>query len=186
MSPLIGEASPLRRVALLVLLAAVLVALPKLLPTALPPQVDDLLGTDERAEGGRARVVRVTDGDTLRVRLEDGSDEYVRVLGIDTPEVHEQAECGGGDASAAMAALAPVGSTVRLVSDPTQADRDRYDRLLRYVERSGRDVGEAQIVSGHARVYVHRDHPFRRTDAYLRAEARSERLGEGLWSRCWR
>ena len=177
----------MRRLALLVLLAAVLVALPKLLTTtALPPQVSDLLGAGDRDARDRARVVRVTDGDTLKVRLADGSEEYVRVLGIDTPEVHEQAECGGQEASAAMAALAPVGSTVLLVSDPTQGDRDRYDRLLRYVERSGRDVGEAQIVSGHARAYVYRDDPFRRADAYLRAEARSERLGEGLWSRCWR
>ena len=177
----------MRRLALLALVAAVLVALPKLLTTtALPPQVDDLLGAGEGADRDRARVVRVTDGDTLRVRLADGSEEYVRVLGIDTPEVHEQVECGGRDASAAMAVLAPVGSTVRLVSDPTQADRDRYGRLLRYVERGGRDVGKAQIVSGHARVYVYRDDPFRRADPYLRAEARSERLGEGLWSRCWR
>lgn len=177
----------MRRLALLVLVAALFVALPKLVTTtALPPQVRDLLGAGEGADRDRARVVRVTDGDTLKVRLADGSEEYVRVLGIDTPEVHEQVECGGPEASAAMAALAPVGSTVRLVSDPTQADRDRYDRLLRYVERGGRDVGKAQIASGHAQVYVHRGDPFRRTAAYRRAEARSERLGTGLWSRCWR
>jgi endonuclease YncB( thermonuclease family) len=182
-----GKARPMRRLALLVLLAAVLVALPRLLTTTdLPPQLGDLLGTGDRGEGDRARVVRVTDGDTLKVRLEDGSEEYVRVLGIDTPEVHTQVECGGREASAAMAALAPVGSTVRLVSDPTQADRDRYDRLLRYVERNGRDVGKALIASGHAQVYVYRDDPFRRTDAYRRAENRSEGLGQGLWSRCWR
>src|SRR5687768_18222669 len=28
---------------------------------------------------------------------------------------------------------------------PSQADRDRYDRLLRYVHRRGKDVGKAQV-----------------------------------------
>ena len=176
----------MRRLAVLVLLAAVLVALPKLLSTtAVPSQVGDLFGAGGGVERDRARVVRVTDGDTLRVRLSDGSVEYVRVLGIDTPEVHHGVECGGHEAAAAMASLAPVGSTLRLVSDPSQSDRDRYERLLRYVERRGSDVGKALVASGHAQVYVHRGDPFRRTDAYRRVENRSERLGLGLWSRCW-
>lgn len=177
----------MRRLALLVLLAAVLVALPKLLTTtALPPQVSDLLGAGDRGARDRARVVRVTDGDTLKVRLSDGSEEHVRVLGIDTPEVHEQVECGGREASAAMAALAPVGSTVLLVSDPTQGDRDRYDRLLRYVERKGRDVGREQVASGHAVVFVFHDDPFERAGVYRRAEKRSQQRGAGLWASCWR
>ena len=176
----------MRRVALLVLLAAVLVALPKLLgTTVLPPEVSDLLGIGG-ADRDRARVVRVTDGDTLRVRLADGSEENVRVLGIDTPEDHDPLECGGRDATAAMAALAPVGSTVLLVSDPTQGDRDRYDRLLRYVERKGRDVGQAQLASGHAQVFVFHDDPFRRVAAYRKVEKRSQRAGSGLWASCWR
>jgi endonuclease YncB( thermonuclease family) len=176
----------MRRLALLVLLAAVLVALPKLLgTTVLPPEVSDLLGIDG-ADRERARVVRVTDGDTLRVRLSDGREENVRVLGIDTPEDHDPVECGGPEATAAMATLAPVGSTVLLVSDPTQGDRDRYDRLLRYVERKDRDVGKALVASGHAQVFVFHDDPFRRTDAYRKVEKRSERLDAGLWASCWR
>ncbi|GAA5116696.1 hypothetical protein GCM10023339_25960 [Alloalcanivorax gelatiniphagus] len=177
----------MRRVAaLLVLLAVALVALPRLLgSTDLPGAVGDLFGTDE-ADRVRARVVRVTDGDTLRVRLPDGREESVRVLGIDTPEVHEGAECGGRDASAAMAALAPVGSAVLLEPDPTQGDRDRYDRLLRYVERRGHDVGKAQVAAGMAQVYVFEDDPFERTDAYRKAARHARRAGTGLWSSCWR
>lgn len=176
----------MRRVALLVLLAAVLVALPKLLgTTVLPPEVSDLLGIGA-SDHERARVVHVTDGDTLRVRLADGSEENVRVLGIDTPEDHDPIECGGPEASAAMAALAPVGSTVVLVSDPSQGDRDRYDRLLRYVERKDGDVGKALLASGHAHVFVFHDDPFRRADAYRKVEKRSHRAGSGLWASCWR
>jgi endonuclease YncB( thermonuclease family) len=168
-------------------------ATPTPTPTATPTTTPTTTPTDPNGSGesgptrrDRARVVRVTDGDTLKVRLADGSEEYVRLIGIDTPEVHGRSECGGPEASRSMDRLAPVGSRVLLVSDPSQADRDRYDRLLRYVERRGRDVGKAQIATGHAQVYVYRDDPFRRTDAYRRAEARSERQGRGSWSRCWR
>ncbi|NYT08141.1 MAG: hypothetical protein GKC05_07810, partial [Methanomicrobiales archaeon] len=34
-----------------------------------------------------ARAVRVIDGDTLRVAFPDGSQETVRIVGVDTPEV---------------------------------------------------------------------------------------------------
>ena len=133
-----------------------------------------------------ARVVRVTDGDTLKVRLPGGTEEYVRLIGIDTPEVHGRRECGGSHASRAMNRLTPVGSRVMLVSDPTQADRDRYDRLLRYVQRRGKDVGRAQVLSGHAQVYVYRNDPFTRTSSYERAEKRAQSARRGSWSRCWR
>lgn len=175
----------MRRLALLVLVAAVLLALPRMMDTALPSQVTDLLGTDQ-ADRDHAVVVRVTDGDTLRVRMPSGREESVRVLGIDTPEVHPQVECGGGEATAAMATLAPVGSKVVLVSDPTQGDRDRYDRLLRYVAQSGDDVGLAQLTSGHARVFVFHDDPFQRNQAYQRAERRAQKGGRGSWAGCWR
>ena len=176
----------MRRLALLVLLAAVLLALPRVLgTTSLPAQVTDLLGTSE-PDRARAVVVRVTDGDTLRVRMPNGREESVRVLGIDTPEVYPEVECGGPEASAAMVRLAPVGSKIVLVSDPTQGNRDRYDRLLRYVTRSGEDVGFGQIASGHARVFVFRDDPFERNRAYERAEARAEKDGRGSWATCWR
>ncbi len=175
----------MRRVALLVLLAAVLVALPKVLGTTLPSEVTDLLDAGS-AERGRARVVRVTDGDTLKVRMPDGSEEYVRILGIDTPEVHEQLQCGGQEATAAMAALAPVGSSVTLVPDPTQGDRDRYDRLLRYVHRPVTAWDSPRSGLGLAKLFVFRNDPLQRASAYERAARRAKQEGRGLWSRCWR
>lgn len=176
----------MRRLALLVLVAAVLLAVPRMLDTsALPTQVTDLLGTDP-AERDRAVVVRVTDGDTLRVRLANGNEKDVRILGIDTPEVYPQLECGGKEATAAMAALAPVGSKVVLVSDLTQGDRDRYGRLLRYVHRSSDDVGLAQLTSGLARVFILRDDPLQRAGAYRRAERRARTDDRGSWAGCWR
>jgi endonuclease YncB( thermonuclease family) len=177
----------MRRPVLLVLLGvSVLVAIVVLGGPTVPPAT----GPDGSGNSGptlrdHARVSRVTDGDTLQVQLPGGRLEYVRLIGIDTPEVHGRTECGGSEASHGMGRLAPVGSRVLLVSDPTQADRDRYDRLLRYVHRAGTDVGRAQVAAGRARVYVYRDDPFRRTGSYERAERLAQADGRGAWSRCW-
>jgi micrococcal nuclease len=84
-----------------------------------------------------------------------------------------------------MAELAPVGSRVVLISDPSQADKDRYNRLLRYVERAGRDVGRAQIFTGFSKVYVFNNDPVRRTAAYHVAQKQAMSRDAGLWSTCW-
>ena len=71
------------------------------------------------------------------------------------------------------------GQAVRLVFDATQDRRDRYGRLLAYVERHGSDLGRAQVRDGWADVYVYDDVPFARLAAYRAAarRARDERLG---------
>ena len=130
-------------------------------------------------------VVKVTDGDTVKVRIHGVGVRSVRILGIDTPEVYGGRECGGDAASAHMDLLAPVGSRVRLESDPTQADRDRYGRWLRYVARERLDVGREQVRRGFAKTYVYRDDPFRRTGAYQRTEEIAHRLLRGSWNLCW-
>ncbi len=156
-------------------------------PTATPTPESD---PDDSASSGPVQrhtgiVVKVTDGDTLKVRVHGVGVRDVRILGIDTPEVYGQRECGGPGASARMQRLAPVGSLVVLVSDASQADRDRYGRWLRYVDRDGRDVGRAQVRAGLATTYVYQGNPFARTREYRRVEARARRAGRGSWSRCW-
>src|SRR4051812_22500337 len=84
-----------------------------------------LLGGEARAATTRSTVVRVTDGDTI---VTDAG--KVRLLAIDTPEVYFHEECGGREASAAMKRLLHPGDRVRLRSDSTQPDTDRYGRLL--------------------------------------------------------
>lgn len=85
-----------------------------------------------------------------------------------------------------MRELAPVGSTVVLFSDPSQDDRDRYGRLLRYVERKGKDVGRAQVNLGQAKVYVYNHNPFRRTANYQRVMRNARVNDRGSWDTCWR
>lgn len=161
-------------------------------PTPSPGTPTNDTGTNDNGSGTsgpvrrhRGVVVKVTDGDTLKVRITGGGVRSVRILGIDTPEVYGGRECGGDAASARMAELAPVGSRVRLESDPSQADRDRYGRWLRYVARSGLDVGREQIRRGLARTYVYRNDPFRRARAYQRTEKVAESRLRGSWDLCW-
>jgi micrococcal nuclease len=135
-----------------------------------------------------AIVVRVVDGDTLLVRT-GGAEERVRVLGIDTPEVAHQGEpgkCFGDRATAAMRALVPADTRVALVSDPTQADRDVYERLLRYVELRDpavTDVGRELILAGAAEVYDS-DPPSTRQEEYGELQASAERSHRGRWGAC--
>lgn len=151
-------------------------------------------GGDNTGGGGNAlppvkrnvgNVVKVTDGDTLKVRIRGIGIRDVRLLGIDTPEKYGRRECGAVLATDSMNELAPVGSTVVLFSDPTQADKDRYGRLLRYVERKGRDVGRAQIFTGHSKVFVFNNDPVRRTPGYRIAQKQAMNRNAGLWSSCW-
>lgn len=133
-----------------------------------------------RVEG---TVLRVVDGDTVHVQVK-GRDETVRLLGIDTPELHKPGtpvECGARGAARTLVTLAS-GRRVRLVADPTQDKRDRYGRLLAYVvlRGTGTDLGEAMVRRGWASVYVF-DRPFRRVARY-RAAARKA-VG-GVTARC--
>ncbi len=139
-----------------------------------------VLGGGDASGPRQGRVVRVVDGDTLHVRI-DGREETVRLLGIDTPELHRPGtpvECGARAAAREMQRLA-AGRRVTLVPDRTQDARDRYGRLLAYVEAqapAGLDLGEAEVRHGWASVYVYGGRAFARVGRY-RAAARKARAG---------
>jgi micrococcal nuclease len=109
----------------------------------------------------------------------------VRLIGIDTPERFGASECGSGRASRALAARAPSGTLVTLVTDPSQDLFDRYGRLLAYVVRKrGRlDLALGQIVDGWARTYVY-ESAFDRLDRYRRAAGRARSERRGVWRLC--
>ena len=76
----------------------------------------------------RAEVLWVTDGDTIFVRLEDGTENHVRLIGINS----EEAGTEPGDAATAFTkSLLPPGCKVWLARDVS--DTDKYGRWLRYV-----------------------------------------------------
>jgi endonuclease YncB( thermonuclease family) len=134
----------------------------------------------------RGLLTEVADGDTVTVEFRSGREESVRLIGIDTPELAhfgDPEECGAARATAAMERF--IGRRVRLRRDFTQAARDRYDRLLRYVDtvKGGKDIGRSQLARGLANVYVFED-PFTRLPSYQRAADAARDAGRGLWSAC--
>jgi len=126
--------------------------------------------------------LRVVDGDTVTVGI-GGRAEYVRLIGIDAPEPNDVGgpECYADESTAHLVELLSTG-TVRLVFDASQGLRDKYNRLLAYVELpDGTDVGLSMLLNGYAREYLY-DAPYVRRDAYLEAETDAAREGRGLWS----
>lgn len=147
-----------------------------------------VLGRDDDEPAPRgARVVRVVDGDTLRVAI-DGREQYVRLLGIDTPETRKPGtpvECGGPEASRSLEALVPPGTRVELERDPGQDRVDSFGRLLAYVRLpDGRLAEEVQVRAGWATPYVFEGRPVSRDEQFRRAQAEARAAGRGVWGVC--
>ncbi len=132
------------------------------------------------------KIVEVIDGDTVRIATSGGEEDTVRVIGIDTPETRRPGrgvECGGRAATAALRDLAE-GRAARVIEDPTQDRRDRYQRRLAVlVLEDGTDLGRRQVADGHAEVYVF-ERPFRRLSRYRRAERKARARRDGAWGAC--
>lgn len=90
-------------------------------------------------------LIRVIDGDTIVVNI-NGVEEKVRLVGIDTPE---RGECGFAEATQALELLLSLPS-LGLV-EAGGDDRDRYGRLLRYLDIDGQDPGLELIRAGLAK-----------------------------------
>lgn len=152
--------------------------------------------TAQPAETRNATVVEVVDGDTVDVRFEDGTTERVRLLGVDTPEVHAEvdpAEFEGvpdteagrsclrtwGERASQFATDRLAGETVQVVFDARADKRGSYDRLLAYVTTDGDSFNYVLLQRGYARLY---DSEFTRRDEFASAEDRAQANGTGLWS----
>jgi micrococcal nuclease len=139
-------------------------------------------GGPEAGSSVTARVVRVVDGDTIVARVR-GEDEYVRYIGVDTPETVKPdtpVQCYGPRASDENHRLVE-GRTVRLVFD--REARDDYGRLLAYVHAGDEFVNAHLVRGGYARTLA--IEPNTSHAAELRRLAtRAARAGRGLWGAC--
>jgi micrococcal nuclease len=137
----------------------------------------------EESIGELYPVTHIIDGDTIIVRM-GGVDEKVRLLGIDTPEVDESrgpVECYGKEASEKTTSLLE-GQSVYLETDPTQAKRDSYDRLLAYVYTSDSTlINKILVEGGYAREYTY-DEPYLFQADFKAAEKSARTKEQGLWS----
>ena len=134
--------------------------------------------------GWSVRVTAVVDGDTIDVAWA-GRQERVRLLGVDTPETVDPRRpvgCYGPEASA-FTHRRLQGRTVRLRFDRQR--RDRYGRLLAYVEVDGRRFNDELLTGGYARLLVIPPNG-RHGRAMLDEELAARSAERGLWGACTR
>jgi len=148
------------------------------------------------SDGTQVTVVRVIDGDTMDVEYANGSNERVRLLGVDTPETHTgvspeewegipDSEAGRqclqtwGDRASQYATQELAGKTVTLAIDPESDVRGGYGRLLGYLVYNGSSFNYRLLDTGYARMY---DSQFSRRDEYAALEQSAMAREAGAWT----
>lgn len=142
-----------------------------------------------------AKVVRVVDGDTLKVEL-NGRVENIRLIGIDTPEskVNKKAKKDAARSSQDIKTIVSLGKaatsfTKSIIKPGDLVDieqdvqsRDRYGRLLAYVYlKSGKMLNEEIIAAGFASVMTIPPN-VRHQERFLRAYRTARERQRGLWA----
>lgn len=117
-----------------------------------------------------ARVVGVTDGDTVTVLEAGSNNRKIRLHGIDTPERGQPHYRQAKNALADMIAGETVGIGV--------VDTDRYGRTVGVIYFGGQNINVALVRDGHAWWY----RQYAQYDRQLQAaEAQAKSAGLGLW-----
>lgn len=134
-------------------------------------------------------VEHVHDGDTLFLRTNHPNafvattdTVKVRLVGIDTPEVGDRAECFGDEATQQLRTLLPDGGVTWITADSDPVDQ--YGRSLFYLwTEDGRFVNYELVAAGAAESLM-----IKPNDAYypllLAAEDAAAAAGAGMWAAC--
>jgi micrococcal nuclease len=134
--------------------------------------------------GKRGIVTVVYDGDTIKVKFENGSQERVRLIGIDTPEMDEKEENLRFYAYTAkrFSFYHLYNKKVELSYDKTL--RDDYGRILAFVWfKDGILFNEFILKEGFASALL--KFPFREDfrERFIRADREARALEKGMWQR---
>lgn len=116
-------------------------------------------------------MTRVIDGDTF----ETETGEKVRLIGINAPEM---SDFYGLEAKKYLTNLVE-NKVVLLQTDNISSNRDRYQRLLRYVIIDGVDVNKKMVSDGFAFAYL--KYKFSKSDLYENAQIQAREMNLGIW-----
>ena len=135
---------------------------------------------------GLYSIAHFVDGDTIAVNM-TGSVETIRFIGIDTPETHKPntpVQCyGPAAATYTQNRIKSTGGRVRLVADSLNTNRDRYNRLLRYVYLpDGTNLDQELVAKGYAFAYI--SFPFGKSQEFSAAQENAQAKRLGLWGNC--
>jgi micrococcal nuclease len=130
-----------------------------------------------------AAITKVVDGDTVKITLENGSEETVRLLLIDTPEtVHpsKPVQPFGPEASEFAKNTLPSGKQIGIEIDVSE--RDKYGRLLAYIWVDNKMFNEMLLERGLARVaYIYPPNT-KYVDQFRAIQRTAQEQGVGIWS----
>jgi len=132
-------------------------------------------------KGQRAEVLKVIDGDTIKVKLENGEEERVRMTLIDTPETkHPQLKVQPfGIEASEYNTSELLGKKVVLELDVQE--RDQYGRVLAYVWHEDVLFNKVLLEKGLARVAVFPPNT-KYVDQFKSVEQEAKKSGYGIWS----
>lgn len=147
--------------------------IPRSLISSESRSLPDVAPTKPTGSLSTCELVRIVDGDTIECRGL-GS---VRLVGVDSPESDQ--EPFGTAASAGLASLAPVGTTLHLEQDVES--RDRYNRFLAYAWTGESMLNWLLVRHGWA-VSLRFPPNTRYADRFDAAEQAASTEGRGLWS----
>jgi micrococcal nuclease len=131
----------------------------------------------------KVTVVKVYDGDTIRVRFANGQEERIRFLLVDTPETsHPQkgVEPYGEEAKLFTRYKIKKSRIVELGYDAEK--RDHYGRLLAYVYCDRKLLQEELVRRGLARVSHTRNRDANMVRMMKEAEREAKARGKGIWA----
>lgn len=127
-----------------------------------------------------ATLLDVIDGDTIRVRMADGSEEKVRYIGIDAPEVAHPDSAGeylGDEATAHNEELLAAGP---LYLETDVDPWDDFGRMLAYVWAGDDFINERMVADGYARAHNYPPNLTRQEQLWDAHDAARE-AGIGIW-----
>lgn len=171
-------------IALIILAASAVTYYLQSHPAAQPPAQQPAAQVADIQQPGYYQVTSVADGDTIEVDM-SGKKEKIRLIGVDTPESvkpNSAVQCYAREASG-FTKKNLSGQSVRLEADPEGDNRDRYDRLLRYVyAQDGTLWNQKLITDGYGFAYL--SFAFSKSDDFAAAQETAKASKLGLWNAC--
>ena len=119
----------------------------------------------------KGKVVRIADGDTVTIRLKDGSQEKIRFYGIDAPESDQDY----GDKSREKLVSLIDGKTITVKTHK----RDQYDRVLGEIYLGKKDISLIMVQEGCA---WHYDYYAPELTELADAQKQAQSAKKGLWN----
>jgi micrococcal nuclease len=138
----------------------------------------------EKYHGRQFTVSYVVDGDTIDIDIPDGRDNHtrIRLWGVDTPETKSE-EYGVmyfGPQASEFTKEAALGKQVTIFLNQEKDTRDKYRRLLAYVQLpDGSFLNEVLLSEGFAYADLRFRHDF--YNKYKQLESAARTAKKGLW-----